>query len=146
MWQMYHSSLIVIWIMAHIRGRFGRRSRLVKVDFAFLIRLSRLVILKSRPRIFTTFHLWKCRYHVYWNLSYPLSILKVIFLKSNPLVPLQFKETLISFNNKQELRHWKGVTIKHCVMGNLDQTFCLKLLLTKRSFDLFFSHLCDIKS
>jgi hypothetical protein len=24
----------------------------------------------------------------------------------------QFKETLISFNNKQELCHWKGVTIK----------------------------------
>jgi hypothetical protein len=22
-------------------------------------------------------NLWKCRYHVYWNLSYPLSILKV---------------------------------------------------------------------
>jgi hypothetical protein len=31
---------------------------------------------------------------VYWNLSYPLSILKVIFLESNPL---QFIETLISF-------------------------------------------------
>jgi hypothetical protein len=28
--------------------------------------------------------------NVYWNLSYPLSILKVIFLKSNPF---QFKET-----------------------------------------------------
>jgi hypothetical protein len=30
-------------------------------------------------------NLWKCRYHVYWNLSYPLSILKVIFSKSNKL-------------------------------------------------------------
>jgi hypothetical protein len=41
-------------------------------------------------------HLWKCRYRarVYWNLSYPLSILKVIFLESNPL---RFIETLISF-------------------------------------------------
>jgi hypothetical protein len=28
-------------------------------------------------------NLWKCRYHVYWNLSYPLSILKVIFSKSH---------------------------------------------------------------
>jgi hypothetical protein len=33
--------------------------------------------------------------HVHWNLSYPLlSILKVIFLESNPL---RFIETLISF-------------------------------------------------
>jgi hypothetical protein len=24
-------------------------------------------------------NLWNCRYHVYWNLLYPLSILKVIF-------------------------------------------------------------------
>ena len=67
---------------------------------------SRLVILKSRPmsppaRVVHTFSplviLWKCRYraHVYWNLSYPLlSILKVIFLESNPL---RFIETLISF-------------------------------------------------
>jgi hypothetical protein len=40
------------------------------------------------PHIFSTCHLWKCRHraHVYWNLSYPLlSILKVIFLESNPL-------------------------------------------------------------
>jgi hypothetical protein len=28
-------------------------------------------------------NLWKCRYHVYWNLSYRLSILKVIFSKSH---------------------------------------------------------------
>jgi hypothetical protein len=48
-----------------------------------------------RPHIFSTCHLWKCRYHVYWNLLYLFSILKVIFLKSNPL---WFKETLISFN------------------------------------------------
>ena len=38
-------------------------------------------ILKSCMHIFTC-HLWICRYCVYWNLSYPLSILKVIFLKS----------------------------------------------------------------
>jgi hypothetical protein len=43
-----------------------------------------------------TCHLWKCRHHahVYWNLMYPLSILKVVFLESNPL---WFIETLISF-------------------------------------------------
>ena len=28
-------------------------------------------------------NLWKCRYHVYWNLSYPFCILKVIFSKSH---------------------------------------------------------------
>ena len=59
---------------------------------------SRLVILKSRRlHIFSTCHLWKCQYRarVYWNLSYPLlSILKVIFLESNPW---RFIETLISF-------------------------------------------------
>ena len=46
------------------------------------------VALCRRPRIFSTCHLWKCRYraHVYWNLWYQLlSILKVIFLESNPL-------------------------------------------------------------
>ena len=58
---------------------------------------SHLVILKSRPHISSTCHLWKCRYcaRVYWNLLYPLlSILNVIFLESNPL---RFIETLISF-------------------------------------------------
>ena len=52
-----------------------------------------------RPRIFSTCHLWKCRYRarVYWNISYPLLIiLKVIFLESNPGA-LRFIETLISF-------------------------------------------------
>ena len=46
------------------------------------------VALCRRPRIFSTCHLWKCQYRtrVYWNLWYPLlSILKVIFLESNPL-------------------------------------------------------------
>jgi hypothetical protein len=73
---------------------------------------SHLVILKSRtmspPAYFL--HLWKCQYcaRVYWNLSYPLlSILKVIFLESNPL---RFLETLISlirsFVCKQQWRHF----------------------------------------
>jgi hypothetical protein len=35
--------------------------------------------------------------YFYWYLSHPLSILKVIFLKSNPF---RFEETLILFNNK----------------------------------------------
>jgi len=30
-----------------------------------------------------------------------------------------FKESLISFNNKQ-LRHWKGDAIRLCAMGNVD--------------------------
>jgi len=59
---------------------------------------SRLVILKSRPRIFATCHLWKCQYRVYWNLSYLLSILKVIFLKSN-LFRLK-KLSILSITNK----------------------------------------------
>ena len=90
---------LYLYIMAHIGGRFGQRSHLVKVDFAFSSLKSEVQVALSfwrvalcRPR-----HLWKCRYcaHVYWNLSYPLlSILKVIFLEINPL---QFIETLISF-------------------------------------------------
>ena len=54
------------------------------------------VALCHRPHIFSTCHLWKCRYRarVYWNLSYTLSILKVIFLESNPL---RFIEILLSF-------------------------------------------------
>ena len=60
---------------------------------------------------------------------YPLSILKVIFLKS--------KETFISFNNKQQ-RHWKGDAIGLCAIGNVDRTYCSKLLSTKQTFDLYF--------
>ena len=59
---------------------------------------------------------------------------------------VKLKNILISFNNKQHWRHCKGDTTRHCAMGNVDQTFCLKLLSTKRTFDLFFSHFCDIKS
>ena len=59
-------------------------------------------------------------------LKYIVSVLKVIFLKSNPL---RFKETLISFNNKQQCRHWKGDAIWHCATGNVDRTF------NKQTFD-----------
>jgi len=44
---------------------------------------SRLVILNNRPicvwhpHIFATCLLWKCRYRVYWNLSYSGSILLI---------------------------------------------------------------------
>ena len=69
---------------------------LVKSEFQVAL-LFWSVALCRRPRIFSTCHLWKCQYRarVYWNLSYPLlSILKMIFLESNPL---RFIETLISF-------------------------------------------------
>ena len=83
---------------AHVGGRFGQRSRLVKIDFVFSLVKSQVQVTLCRcPHIFSTCYLWKCRYHacVYWNLSYPLlSILKVIFLESNPL---RFIETLNSF-------------------------------------------------
>ena len=38
-----------------------------------------------------------------------------------------FKETLISFYNKQ-LRHWKGDAIRFCAMGNVDRTLKKKYL------------------
>jgi hypothetical protein len=41
-----------------------------------LINTNRVALCRRR-------HLWKCRYRVYWNLSYPLSILNVIFLKTS---------------------------------------------------------------
>ena len=80
--------------MDHIRGWFTRRNHHVKIDITFLLVKSEV---QSRLVIFATCHIWKCRYHVYWNLSYSLSILKVAFLKSNPF---RFKETSILFNDK----------------------------------------------
>ena len=63
---------------------------------------------------------------------YPLSILKVIFLTS--------KETFISFNKKTMAPLERGCnqTLSVCAMGNVDRTFCLKLLSTKQTFDLYF--------
>jgi hypothetical protein len=62
---------------------------------------SRLIIMKSLPMspsayFLLTCHLWKCQYRarVYWNLSYPFSIFKMIFLESNSL---RFIKTLLSF-------------------------------------------------
>ena len=52
-----------------------------------------------------------------------------IRFESDFLEKLQFKETLISFNNKQQWHHWKGDAIRHCTMGNVDRTF------KKRTFD-----------
>ena len=83
---------------------------------------SSLVILKSCPMLpayVCHCHLWKYRHRVYWILWYPLIILKVAFLKSNPF---RFKETLISFNIKQKWHHEKGGAIRHCATGNVDQT------------------------
>ena len=152
---------------AHVGGRFGRRSCLVKVDFAFSLVKSEVqvamlfwrVALCRRLRIFCTCHLWKCRYRacVYWNLSYPLlSILKVIFFKSNPL---RFIGTLISFIRAYgyicptKIKLFVFVFRKQTTMapfwkgdGNVDKIFCPKLLPTKRTFDLFCSHFFYIKS
>ena len=36
---------------------------------------------------------------------------------------LQFKETLISFINKQQWCNWKGDAFRICAMRNVDQTF-----------------------
>jgi hypothetical protein len=103
----------------------------------------RLVILNSRPicvwhpRIFDTCLLWKFRYRVYSNLSYSWSILKVIFLKNNPSSfyrHLQIKMTLReSGRNPPWYRKcWPKA----------------KLLLSKRTFDLYFliSVTCNLSS
>ena len=65
------------YIKAHVRGRFGQRSRLVEVDFVFSLVKSEVQVGLQfwrvalwRQHIFAMCHLYKCRYHVYWNLSY----------------------------------------------------------------------------
>ena len=77
---------VVLW-------RLTSLSHLSKVKFKSPCNFEEL---PCHTHIFATFHLWNCLYHVYWNLSYPLSILKVIFLKSDPF---RFKETVILVNN-----------------------------------------------
>ena len=114
----------------------------MKVDFDFSLVKSEvqssLVILKSRPMLpayFCHVPFMKISTSCLW---YSLSILKVTFLKSNPF---RFKETLILFNIKYKWHHEKGGAIRHCY-GKCWS----KLLLTKQTFDLFFSQSCDIKS
>ena len=77
-----------------MQGDLGEEVTLWRLTSPF--RWSKAKFKSSSAYFLLTCHLWKCRYraHVYWNLSYPLSILKVIFLESNPL---RFIETLISF-------------------------------------------------
>ena len=54
---------------AHVWGRFCWRSRLVKFDFAFSLVKNKIQVDLCRQRIFTTCHLWKCWYRVYWYLQ-----------------------------------------------------------------------------
>jgi hypothetical protein len=81
--------------------------------------------------ILSTCHLWKCRYRVYWNISYPLSILKVIFLKSNP-------ETLI-------LPLERGCNPTLCY-GKCWPNILSKATFNKTNFWFIFSHFYYIKS
>jgi uncharacterized protein YacL len=118
-----------------------------------LIRMTWIARIVAR---LTTKYFLSVRAHVGgWILSYPLSILKVIFLESNPL---RFIQTLISFIRayvcicptkiklfvfvfrKQTTMapFWKGDAMRYCATGNVDRTFCPKLLPTKQTFDLFF--------
>ena len=92
---------------------------------------SRLQIISFPGSILSTCHLWKCRYRVYWNISYPLSILKVIFLKSNP-------ETLI-------LPLERGCNPTLCY-GKCWPNILSKATFNKTNFWFIFSHFCYIKS
>ena len=97
---------------------------------------SQLVILNNRsicvwhPRIFATCLLWKCRYRVYWNLSYSWSILKVIFLKNNPFCFIETLQIQMTLWESGRNPPW----YRKCWP---------KLLLSKR---FIFSHFCDMKS
>ena len=92
---------------------------------------SRLQIISFPGSILSMCHLWKCRYRVYWNISYPLSILKVIFLKSNP-------ETLI-------LPLERGCNPTLCY-GKCWPNILSKATFNKTNFWFIFSHFCYIKS
>jgi hypothetical protein len=83
---------------ANVRGRFGRGSRLVKVDFAFLLVKTKFkspyVARVFSPRV------------IYENVDIVfIEIYRIRFASDFLEKYLQFKETLISFNNKQQWRH-----------------------------------------
>ena len=115
--------------------------------------------ISCRLVIFFTCHLRKCRYRVYWNLLYPYVFLKWfswkiihygwkkpgIIINSLMVASIMQKQKKEKLQNKQ-WRHWKGDGIHHCVWGNVDWTFCLKLLSTKQTFDFFFPDFYEIKS
>jgi hypothetical protein len=52
---------------------------------------------------------------------------------------LQIKLFVFAFRKQTTLvPFWKGDAMRYCAMGNVDRTFCSKLLSTKRTYDLFF--------
>ena len=52
---------------------------------------------------------------------------------------LQIKLCVFVFRKQTTMApFWKGEAMRCCAMGNVDRTFCPKLLSTKQTFDLFF--------
>jgi hypothetical protein len=79
----YKKIIIVDWILCPDKSSWDQRLRNQNKN-------SIICVIHCMIRLCNVCHnelflsnLWKCRYHVYWNLSCPLSILKVIFSKSN---------------------------------------------------------------
>ena len=91
---------------------------------------ARFVTMSTITNYFCTFHfLWKCWYHVYWNLSYSLSILKVIFSKS---YKFWLKKPWRNLKNKNG-------AIKRSTQSTEDT-------LNQTNFWCVYSHFCDMKS
>ena len=85
---------------AHVWGRFYWRSRCVKLEFTFslvkneiqvALEFWRVDLRLCRQHIFTTCHLWKCWYRVYWYLQ-QTSILSIKYFESD------FREILLCFD------------------------------------------------
>ena len=118
---------VVLWRLASL-------SRLSKAKFKSPCNFEES---PCRTHIFATFHLWNCLYRVYWNLSYPLSILKVIFLKSDPF---RFKETIILVNNIVQREMLTEATFKQT---NFDFFFFLISVTLNLSSHILYVHICE---
>jgi hypothetical protein len=71
-------------------------------------------------------NLWKCQYHVYWNLSYPFCILKVIFSKSH------------NFEQRNKGRLYTSLEeIKKKNGANNRSSQTTQATFTKQTFDVF---------
>jgi hypothetical protein len=51
---------------------------------------------------------------------------------------LKIKLFVFVFHKQTMAPFWKGDAMRYCATGNVDQTFCPKLLSTIQTFDLFF--------
>jgi hypothetical protein len=88
--------------------------KLLFTGLYFLLQLFCVFSFKS-PHFSVTCHLWKCWYHVYWNLAYSLGILKVIF--SWKVIHLGLKKLSFRSITNENGDIWRGTQIIHHLYG-----------------------------